>query len=694
MKKRFFPTILSLRNRHLFGIDFIMLSMIPFASMMLRLENVSDLVLFVKPLAIFTLVTLVIKLCTYNLFHFYTRYWQYASVDEITTLVMATVSSWMTSIMVFFAVLVPIGLIPSNFPQSIPFIDGLLSMVGVSGIRLAIRIVYDFNERSKTNISTKKILIVGAGVAGSMVVKELRSNPSLGMEPVAFVDDADEKMNMRIHGVEVMGKLSDIGNIVKSKNIDEVIIAMPAVSGKVIRAVVESCKQLNVNSKTIPGVFEIISGSAVAQLRDVSIEDLLRRDIVTIDEQNVEKLIHGARVMVTGAGGSIGSELCRQIARFRPKELILLGHGENSIFLIANEMKTKQGVAIGNAVKFTSVIADIRDRERMERVMDEVRPQIIFHAAAHKHVGLMEMNTSDAITNNVMGTKNIVELSDKYKVQKLVMVSSDKAVNPMCVMGVTKRIAELVVGNAAMRHTQPFVVVRFGNVLGSRGSVVPIFKKQIQNGGPITITHPEVSRFFMTIPEAVRLVLQAGALGTSGETFVLDMGTPIKILDLARDLIRLSGLKEGKDIDIKFTGLIEGEKMHEELFYDHELAEFSTHDKLFVCTNAHAKKLKLAFDKAAKDTTHIERTMELVRELDNERAIFSSKIEKLIAAAKSGDMNSVNVMLKNIVPQYNNPALENNTNKEYAEFESKKDQEIASRDLNITNLYPINIANA
>ncbi len=637
---------------------------------MLRIESMSDTAAFGTPLLVVTLTSLVIKLSVFYALHIYNRVWRYASVDEIGTLAIATLSSWIVCIVVFFAVLKPAGLVPMSYPNSIPFIDGILTMLLVGGVRFAIRLVYAFSERRIDNVTSKKVLIVGAGVTGSMIVKELRSNPQLGMTPVAFVDDALPKQHMYIHGVEVMGRLSDIAVIVDIHGISEVIIAMPTVSGKVIRDVVQACKELKVKSKTIPGVYEILSGSAVSQLREVSIEDLLRRDIVTVDEDSIEKLISGARVMVTGAGGSIGSELCRQIARFRPKELIMLGHGENSIFTIHNEMKTQQGVAISGAVKFKTVIADIRDRERMEHVMEECKPQIIFHAAAHKHVGLMETNIPDAVTNNVLGTQNLVELAALHRVQKLVMISSDKAVNPMCVMGVTKRVAELVVGDAAARRKCPFVVVRFGNVLGSRGSVVPIFKNQIRNGGPVTITHPDVSRYFMTIPEAVRLVLQAGVLGNGGETFVLDMGEPIKIVDLARDLIRLSGLQEGNDVDIKFTGLIEGEKMHEELFYEHEQAMRSSHEKIFVCVNDSALKLKAAFSDAAADPradagtdteAHAElrrESLKLARDLEREREEFSFNIEHLLIAARSGDSDYSNELLKAIIPQYFNPALD------------------------------------
>jgi FlaA1/EpsC-like NDP-sugar epimerase len=572
--------------------------------------------------------------------NFYQYYWRYASVDEVVALAFGSTISWFVCTLVFFAVLKPMKIISVEFPNSMPFLDGIITMVLIGAVRLGIRVSYVLNERSGMDKESKRVLIVGAGIAGSMIVKELRTNPHLAMRPVAFVDDDLTKQDVYIHGVKVEGRLADIPKVVKEKNINEVIIAMPTVSGKIIRDVVTVCNGLRVKNKTIPGVFEILSGSAVAQLRDIQIEDLLRRDIVVIDEKDVEKLIQGTSVMVTGAGGSIGSELCRQISRFRPKELIMLGHGENTIFNIANEMKTKHGVVISQSVKFKTVIADIRDRERLNYVIEKCKPQIIFHAAAHKHVGLMETNMADAVSNNISGTKNLVEIAAANGVQKLVMISTDKAVNPTSMMGVTKRIAELVVHDAAERFQRAFVVVRFGNVLGSRGSVVPIFKKQINEGGPITITHPEVTRFFMTIPEAVRLVLQAGALGSRNETFVLDMGQPVKIVELARDLIRLSGLEEGTDIDITFTGLTEGEKMHEELFYDHELAVLSNHEKIYTCKD-------IADKNSAMQNHDVD-----IHNLKNGEYTFMEDIQMLVEATKKGNTELVYRLIKKIVPQY------------------------------------------
>ncbi len=639
MSKRFFTIILKAQNRHLFVLDIIILSIIPMLSLILRYETVHAVVFVGKSLIIYTLVSLVLKLSVFQLCKFYNRYWVYASVDEVAILFIATMASWLLCIIVFFGILKPFGFLAPGFPLSIPFIDGLLTILMIGGVRVMFRLVYVFNERIGTGLKNKNVLIVGAGIAGSMIVKELRTNPQLGLKPIAFVDDDPVKQNVNIHGVQVVGTLEHIPDIVKENRIDEIIIAMPTASGKTINSVVQMCQTLKVTSKTIPGVFEIISGSAVAQLREVQINDLLRRGTIEINEINLWNLIQGMRVMVTGAGGSIGSELCRQIINFHPKELIMLGHGENSIFQIANEIKTKHGV-VGQTISFKTVIADIRDRDRMAHVMEESQPQIIFHAAAHKHVGLMEKNCLDAVTNNVLGTQTLVELATRYGVEKFVMISSDKAVNPTSVMGVTKRIAELVVHNAAVNHRKAFVVVRFGNVLGSRGSIVPILEKQIRAGGPVTITHPDVTRFFMTIPEAVQLVLQAGALGKCGETFVLDMGQPIKIVDLARDLIRLSGLREGTDVDIVFTGLQKGEKMHEELFYATENHTRSSHEKIFVCSNDDSLPTEAQDYRNSRNT------------ISEESSLLIRDINLLVNVARAGKTDLVHQYLNKIVPQY------------------------------------------
>jgi FlaA1/EpsC-like NDP-sugar epimerase len=628
MEKWLYSVVLRIRNRHLIVLDAVVFSLTPILSLCIRLDRLDDILSLAVPLAGYTVISMAVKLGVFFYDRFYHHYWRYASVDEIVTISSVMMKAWLLCTGGFFAVLILTRLIPDGFPRSLPFIDGILTLVLVGGSRLALRVVYDFNERKRLMASNKNVLIVGAGMAGSTIVKELRSNPQFGLKPVCYADDNKLKKGVMIHGVRVQGSLRDIPRLITEHEISEVIIAMPEAPGEIIRAVVQACKRAHVVSKTIPGVFEILSGSTVAQLREVKIEDLLRRGTLQIETRDIDKLLTGARVMVTGAGGSIGSELCRQIIRFRPRDLVLLGHGENSIFQIANELKDRSGL-ICESVAIHTVIADIRDRDRMNQVFESHKPDVVFHAAAHKHVGLMQVNTCDAVTNNVEGTKILVELADRHDVKRLVMISSDKAVNPTGIMGVTKRVAELFVHNAAERTGKNFIAVRFGNVLGSSGSVVPLFQKQIEGGGPLKITHPEATRFFMTIPEAVQLVLQAGAIGRGGEIFVLDMGKPIKVLDLALDLLRLSGLKEGVDVDIEFIGLQRGEKLHEELFYDTEKAEHSAHKNILVWNNG------MGLSKVSKA-----------------ESTLTQDVDRLILAAHKGDSKLIQHALVDIVPQY------------------------------------------
>ena len=644
MRKTIYKYVLWLRNRHLLMLDAVMMSLSPAMAIVLRYENLSSLAMHSRALLLYTVVTLFLRIAVFQLFGLYSRYWRYASVDEMVTLSKATLSAFAVCTVAFFGLSELSAIFSPSLPRSLPLIDGALVMMMVGGARLAVRLSYAFNERSGSDGEARSVLIVGAGVAGAMIVNELRANPKSKMKPVGFVDDDPKKRNLEIHGVRVLGPLKEIPHLVKELGIGELIIAMPTASGKIIRKIVQVCKLLKITSRTIPGVFEILSGSAVSQLREVRIEDLLRRDIVETETKAVENMIYRSRVMVTGAGGSIGSELCRQIASFRPEELVMVGHGEDSIFKITNEMTTKHGIILSQAVKFRPVIADIRNPERMRHIIGQYRPQIIFHAAAHKHVGLMEGNSADAVTNNVLGTKILIDLAVHHGVEKVVMISSDKAVNPTSIMGVTKRVSELLVHDTALRHGKAFVAVRFGNVLGSSGSVVPILKRQIEAGGPVLIRHKDASRFFMTIPEAVQLVLQAGAMATCGETYVLDMGQPVKIVDLARDLIRLSGLREGSDIDIVFNGLLPGEKMHEELFYDHERPERSSHEKIFVCQNdnvwqrSHALPEMGSFDS------------------DNLNGHpLAHYIMQLVNAAQKEEQHRVQEMLRRIVPEYRNP---------------------------------------
>jgi FlaA1/EpsC-like NDP-sugar epimerase len=426
------------------------------------------------------------------------------------------------------------------------------------------------------------VLIAGAGVGGGMLVKQLMSNPHLGLVAIGFADDDPRKQHHEMYGLPVLGALKDVARICRDHNVEEILIAMPTASGQVVRELVRSASEAGVRTRTLPGISDIISGRLQAgALRDVEIEDLLRREPVKTDLHQVQTLATEKTVLVTGAGGSIGAELCRQVCRLEPTRLILLGHGENSIFTIQQELARHFP-----HIPLQAVIADVKDPAQLERVFERYRPFSVFHAAAHKHVPLMEENIPEAVLNNVLGTRNVVDAAATWGVEHLVMISTDKAVRPTSIMGATKRVAEQLVQAVAEASERNFVAVRFGNVLGSRGSVVPTFLRQIQEGGPVTVTHPEMKRYFMTIPEAVQLVLQAGALGKGGEVFVLDMGEPVKIADLAADLIRLSGKQVGKDIEIRFSGTRPGEKLYEELFFDAEHASPTVHPKVLRAQNA------------------------------------------------------------------------------------------------------------
>lgn len=508
-------------------------------------------------------VALVVKPVIYSLFGLYRRVWMYASMQELKVIVVAVTAA---SVFVSLGmVLLAIGGAFYGFPRTILVIDWLLSILMVGGLRFSLRLMAETKTapgNGHGNGRPKPVLIVGAGDAGALVVRELQKNPQLNLTPAGFLDDNSDKLKQQIHGVPVIGAVADLAKVVAEHNIKEVIIAIPSAPGHVVRTVADVCREKGIPFRTMPGMHELLGGKvSVSRLRDVDITDLLRRQPAQIQDELVGAALTGRSVLVTGAGGSIGRELCRQIARWGPSELILVGHGENSIFESLLDLRASFPL-----LPFHPVIADVRDLPRLRNVFAEHQPDVVFHTAAHKHVPLMELNVEEAITNNILGTYNLVNTALEYDVQRLVMISSDKAIRPVSVMGATKRMAEMIVLDAAVRSGRAFSVVRFGNVLGSRGSVVPIFKRQIAAGGPITITHPDMRRYFMTIPEAVYLVLQAASMGQGHETFVLNMGEQVRILDLAEDLIRLSGLEPGKDIEIVFTGVRQGEKLSEDLF--------------------------------------------------------------------------------------------------------------------------------
>jgi FlaA1/EpsC-like NDP-sugar epimerase len=460
-------------------------------------------------------------------------------------------------------------------------IDGLLTAAAVSAPRLFIR-VFARRPRQRRRDDAKRALIVGAGSAGEIIVKELIGHPQLALEPIGFVDDDSLKHGHRLCDRPVLGSLATIPEVVHRYDVDELVIAMPRAPGPVVRRVVRAAEEAGVQTRTVPAIFDILSGRvAVGTLREVRIEDLLRRAPITTDLNQVRSLAGGETVLITGAGGSIGGELCRQLASLGPAQILLLGHGENSIFEVRQEL-----IRLYPGVSYVPLIADVRDRQRLSEVFARYRPFAVFHAAAHKHVPLMECNIAEAVTNNILGTQNVTELAADHAVEHFVLISTDKAVQPTNIMGATKRVAEQIVQDIADVSGRNFVAVRFGNVLGSRGSVVPTFLQQIKSGGPVTVTHPEMRRYFMTIPESVQLVLQAGALGKGGEVFVLDMGDAVKIVDLATDLIRLSGLEVGADIEIRFTGPRPGEKLSEELFFDSEDALPTGHPKVLKAKNS------------------------------------------------------------------------------------------------------------
>lgn len=610
-----------LRNWLLFLGDVVLIVTAVFASFALRLELGVSFRVYLGQAYWMALIAVIVKPLVYYYFGLYRRLWAYASTRELKLIAVAvTVASILVGIGILILVTIQeaLGVFP-GFPRSIPAIDWALSLLSVGGLRFALRLLAEsFSTNGKNEQRTRRVMIVGAGSAGILVVRELQRNPQLGLEPVCFLDDDASKLKHQVHGVPVEGPLGELARVVRARRVDEVIIAIPSAPGRVIRRVIDACREIGVPFRTMPGLYELLGGKInVSRLREVDISDLLRRQPVKIDNELIGLSLHGKRVLVTGAGGSIGLELCRQIARWRPAQLVLLGHGENSIFEALLELQGSYPT-----LPMFPVIADVRDASRLYTIFEKHHPQVVFHAAAHKHVTLMEANVEEAVTNNVLGTRNVLEMAVQFDVERLVMISSDKAVRPTSVMGATKRIAESLVIDAAHRTGRAFSVVRFGNVLGSRGSIVPIFKRQIAQGGPITITHPDMKRYFMTIPEAVHLVLQAAAMGQGGEMFILNMGEQVRVYELAEDLIRLSGLEPGKDIEIAFTGIRPGEKLREELWDERSNLKPTAHPEI----------LRMVRDEPVYGHT-LEKT-----------------VNELIQLAREGDATAILTLIDQIVP--------------------------------------------
>jgi FlaA1/EpsC-like NDP-sugar epimerase len=567
---------LNVRNRFLFLLDLFCIVVSVWGSYTMRFE-VGAAFYFYLPFVYWMVgIALLVKPLIYYAFGLYRRVWIYASTQELKLIVVAVTAASGALALVMLGL--STAQVFNGYLRGVFVMDWALSLLLVGGVRFTLRLLSEaYNIPSNRSTNQKRVLIVGAGDAGALVVRELQKNPQLNLLPTGFLDDNVAKQHNSIHGVPVVGTLNDLANVLDNQPVDEVIIAIPSAPGKVVRLVADVCRLKGVPFRTMPGIYELLGGTvSVSRLREVDIADLLRREPVHVNDDRVGASLSGKVVLVTGAGGSIGRELCRQVARWMPSELVLLGHGENSIFETWLDLRDSFP-----SLSTRTVIADVRDRERIQMLWREINPQVVFHAAAHKHVPLMEVNPVEAITNNVMGTRNVVDASLEVGVERLVMISTDKAIRPANVMGATKRMAEMIVLDAAQRSGRSFSVVRFGNVLGSRGSVVPLFKRQIARGGPVTVTHPDMKRYFMTIPEAVYLVLQASAMGRSGDLFVLNMGQQVRILDLAEDLIRLSGLEPGRDIEIVYTGIRPGDKLSEDLWDEGFTFEKTDHPDIF-----------------------------------------------------------------------------------------------------------------
>ncbi|PEZ33633.1 hypothetical protein CN345_15395 [Bacillus thuringiensis] len=510
------------------------------------------------------IISSITLLCSHHIFaaiyKLYNKAWEYASIGELKQIFKAiTLSILVTAIVQ--------QIINHDIYVRILAIAWMLHLLLIGGSRFVWRMFRDTYITKATN-DKKRTLIIGAGSAGTMVVRQLQHNKEADLYPIAFVDDDRNKQKLEIYNVPVVGTTNHIQEIVEDNDIEHIIIAIPSLNRGQINEIFEKCRKTKAKTQIVPMLEDLLDGKlSVNEFRDVQVEDLLGREPIKLDDAGIGEKITGKTILVTGAGGSIGSEICRQVMKYKPAKIVLLGHGENSIYNIEMEMR----VTYKDTVEITTEIADIQDRHKIFEIMKRHQPYIVYHAAAHKHVPLMERNPEEAVKNNIFGTKNVAEAADTFKVNTFVMVSTDKAVNPTNVMGATKRFAEMIVQHMASVSTGTrFVAVRFGNVLGSRGSVIPLFKKQIQKGGPVTVTHPDMIRYFMTIPEASRLVIQAGTLARGGELFVLDMGAPVKIVDLAKNLITLSGFSI-EEIGIEFTGLRPGEKMYEELLNEGEI---------------------------------------------------------------------------------------------------------------------------
>jgi FlaA1/EpsC-like NDP-sugar epimerase len=568
---------------------------------------------------------LAVKLPVFGLFQQYRGWWRYVSISDLLGILRASLVSTLIIVTIWFAVILQVPTIHHSLPPAIAAINHgvfLADLFGTillpAGLRMIIRLYHE-EFRATENRRLKRFLIVGAGNAGEALLREILRMSIVEYETIGFIDDDPVKQGIHIHGIPVLGTVEQLPKICADRNIEEIAIAIPSATRPQLRRVIQVCEGTKIRFRTVPSITDIASGKLrVSQIRDVNINDLLGREVIRLDLDLIQAFAKGKTILVTGAGGSIGSEMCRQIGQFQPKLLLLVEQAENPLFYIERDLRRQFPSFLTKPL-----ICDITDRARVETIFDQYKPQVVIHAAAHKHVPLMELNPGEAIKNNVAGTQAVADAADKHGATNFVMISTDKAVNPTSIMGSSKRIAEMYIQDLGRTSKTQFVTVRFGNVLGSEGSVVPIFRKQIDAGGPVTITHPEMQRYFMTIPEASQLVLQAASMGKGGEIFVLDMGEPVKIVDLANMLITLSGLRPGEDIEIVFTGSRPGEKLFEELRIEGEDMQQTGHPKIRIWRN-----------------------------IPMDRQRLRARIADLIEMARQQDPVPLTSKIKDLVPEY------------------------------------------
>ncbi len=555
------------RKHRLIFVDIILINFALYFSFLLRFDGDWQPYFELEYLFIMTVIAMAVLYFS----NLYNRMWKYASIPELRSVIKVSVL-----INLFFVIY--IYFFQVRFPRSILIINGILNVFFLGGLRFGFRLLKDYLRSSRNSGKRINVLIVGAGDAAEMIVRELLKHPELNKHIVGLIDDDPAKKGLELHGCKVLGDRYSIPEIINRYNVDEVTIAIPSADGQDVKEIYDLSKNQDVEVNIVPGVYEILNGDInLNQIREVKVEDLLRREQVELNCSGISSYIENKTVLVTGGAGSIGSELCRQLAHFKPHKLLIFDINENNSYFLELELEEEH-----QDLNVQTIIGSIRDSEKLTQVFREHKPDVVFHAAAHKHVPLMEHNPEEAVKNNVLGTLNVGEVAAEFNIDRFVLVSTDKAVNPTNIMGASKRAAEMIIQRLNKKNGTRFMAVRFGNVLGSRGSVIPLFKRQIKNGGPVTVTHPEVTRYFMTIPEAAQLVIQAGSLGDGGEVFVLDMGDPVKIMELAEDLIELSGFEAGKDIEIEIMGLRPGEKLYEELLNDNEDNLATEHERIFI----------------------------------------------------------------------------------------------------------------